>query len=113
MLSADSGLRFNIGDMPSSFNLDIEDQGLAARVNTNISAVLKYASHHWASHLALAREMIDDLSDYITNFLHIHILFWIEAMHLLGSSGWCSVILQHAREWVLKVKISLLQLSYV
>jgi hypothetical protein len=115
MLSGDTGLRFNIGKIPSSFILDAEDQELATRVNTNISGVLKYASHYWASHLAQTAQMIassDDLSacfsKYIDNFLCIHVLFWIEAMNLLGSSAQCSIMLQHAREWVLKVRISFL-----
>lgn len=106
MLSDDSGLHFNIGEISSSFILDAEDKELTTRINTNISAVLKYASGYWASHLAQTGQLTDsnDLIDHISNFLHIHILFWIEAMHLLGSSGQCNIMLQHAREWVLKVK---------
>ena len=50
MFSGDSGLRFNIGNIPSSFILDNNDQELSTRVNINISAVLKYASRYWASH---------------------------------------------------------------
>ena len=116
MLSAGSGLRFNIGEISSSFIFDSEDQELAARVNTNISAALKYASCYWASHLAQTEQLVvdgDDFSDYISNFLCIHILFWIEAMHLLKLSDQCNIILQHACEWVLKVKISLLQIFYI
>ena len=111
MLSADSGLHFNIGEIPSSFIFDTEDQELAARVGKNVSAVLKYASCYWTSHLAQTGQMTvdgEDFCDYIRKFLCIHILFWVEAMHLLGSSGQCSVMLQQARKWVLKVKFSLL-----
>jgi hypothetical protein len=119
MLSGDTGLCFNIGKIPSSFILDSEDQELPTRVNTNISAVLKYASCYWTSHLAQTGQITingDDLSaffsaflsEYISNFLCIHVLFWIEAMNLLGSSAQCSVMLQHAREWVLRVRIPFL-----
>jgi len=115
MLSGNSGLHFNIGKIPSSFVFDAEDPELSTRVNTNISAVLKYASHYWASHLAQTGQVTvnsDDLcaclSKYINNFLCIHVLFWIEAMNLLGSSAWCSVLLQHAHDWVMRVRISLL-----
>jgi hypothetical protein len=115
MLSDNLGLHFNIGKIPSSFVLDAEDPELSTRVNTNISAVLKYASHYWASHLAQTGQMTvngDDLSaclsEYINNFLCIHVLFWIEAMNLLGSSAQCSVMLRHACAWVLRVRISLL-----
>ncbi|KIM40859.1 hypothetical protein M413DRAFT_72500 [Hebeloma cylindrosporum] len=105
MLSDNLGLRFNIGHISSSFILDDEDKELAARVNTNISDILKYASHYWASHLVQSQRMTvnrDDPSCYISNFCGAHVLFWIEAMHLLGSSGQCSVMLQHTRGWILK-----------
>ena len=115
MLSGGLGLCFNIGKIPSSFILDDEDPELSTHVNTNISAVLKYASHYWASHLAQTGQLTindDDLSaclsDYISKFLYIHVLFWIEAMNLLGSSTQCSVMLQHVHKWVLKVRISFL-----
>jgi hypothetical protein len=101
-------LRFNIGDMPSSFVLDAEDPELTQRIDTNIKAFLRYASRHWAHHLALTDEMNadgEDLGDCIADFLRIRILFWIEAMNLLGSSGQCTTMLQSAREWVLKVRI--------
>jgi hypothetical protein len=101
-------LRFNIGDMPSSFVLDAEDPELMQRIDTNISAVLRYASRYWAYHLAQTDETNADgvdLRDHITDFLRIRILFWIEAMNLLGSSGQCTTMLQRAREWVLKVRI--------
>ena len=101
-------LRFNIGDIPSSFVLDAEDPELMKRADTNIKAVLRYASRYWAYHLSQTDEMNadgKDLGDCITDFLRIRILFWIEAMNLLGSSGQCTTMLQRAHEWVLKVQI--------
>jgi hypothetical protein len=99
-------LRFNIGDIPSSFLLDAEDSELMRRVDTNIKPFLRYACRHWAQHLAQTDEKNgEDLGDCITDFLHICVLFWIEAMNLLESSGQCSTMLQHMREWVLKVRI--------
>ena len=101
-------LRFNIGDIPSSFILDAEDPELTQRIDTNIKAVLRYASRYWAYHLAQTDETNAvgvDLRDRITDFLRIRVLFWIEAMNLLGSSGQCTTMLQRAREWVLKVRM--------
>jgi len=102
-------LRFNIGDIPSSFVLDSEDPGLTQRIDTNIKAILRYASRHWAHHLALTdKPNVDDedLCDCITDFLRIRILFWIEAMNLLRSNHQCASMLQSMRGWVLKVRIS-------
>ena len=99
-------LRFNIGEITSSFLLDAEDPKLMQRVDTNIKPSLRYASQHWAQHLAQTDQNNgEDLGDCITDFLDIRILFWIEAMNLLGSSGQCSTMLQQMREWVLKVRI--------
>ena len=107
-------LRFNIGDMPSSFILDSEDPELSQRIATNINAILRYASRYWAHHLALTDEMeVDDksnLCDCISDFLRIRILFWIEVMNLLGSSGQCTTMLQSARGWVSKVRVLPLQM---
>ena len=101
-------LRFNIGDITSSFLLDVEDPELMQRVDTNIKPFLMYASRHWTQHLAQTNQKNgEDLGDCITDFLDIRILFWMEAMNLLGSSGQCSGMLQHVREWVLKVRILL------
>jgi len=116
MLSGNTGLQFNIGEIPSSFIFDDEDQELAARVNTNISAVLKYACHHWATHLTQSGQVAinsDDFCKDISKFLDIYILFWIEAMNLLKASGQCSTMLQHAHKWVLGVSILLFQVFYM
>ena len=99
-------LRFNIGDITSSFLLDVEDPKLMQRIDTNIKPFLRYACRQWAQHLAqTSQKNGEDLDDCITNFLRIGILFWIEAMNLLGSSGQCIPMLQQMREWVLKVRI--------
>ena len=102
-------LRFNIGDMTSSFLLDADDPKLRERVDTNIKPFLRYASRYWAQHLAQTDQKNGkDLGGCITDFLRIRILFWIEAMNLLGTSAQCSTMLQHTREWVLKVSTFLL-----
>ena len=105
-LTAKESLRFNIGDIPSSFLLDIDDPQLAQRIDTNIKVFLAYASQHWDHHLDQTDQKNgEDLGNYITDFLQIRVLFWIEAMNLLRSSGRCSTMLQLARGWVLKVRI--------
>ena len=101
-----SNLRFNICNLPSSFLLDSEVPGLAQLVQSNISDVLTYCCRHWSKHLAKATlNDHDDLHPRIRDFLHIHVLFWIEAMNLLGSSHQCPSMLQQAHEWVLSVRL--------
>ena len=82
-----SKLKFNICNLPSSFLFDSEVADLTDRVNENISEVLRYSCRHWAHH---TRAQADSLQEWISEFLKIRVLFWIEAMNLLGSSGQCS-----------------------
>jgi hypothetical protein len=101
-----SGLRFNMGNIPSSFLFDRDNAALAEQVNKNISAVLRYSSQHWTHHLLPPQLInIDNLPRLISEFLQINVLFWIEAMNLLGLRNQCTPMLQCARQWVLKVWI--------
>ena len=100
-----SGLRFNMGNITSSFLFDCDNAVvLSEQVNQNISAVLRYSSCHWVHHLPSSQLInTDDLCCCILEFLQIHVLFWIEAMNLLGLSNQCTPMLQFAGQWVLKV----------
>ena len=100
-----SGLRFNIGNITSSFLFDHDNTVvLSEQVYQNINATLRYSSCHWAHHLPLP-ELIDPdiLCHCLLDFLLIRVLFWIEAMNLLGFRNQCTPMLQYARQWVLKV----------
>ena len=105
MKSEKFGLRFNMGNITSSFLFDHDNAvELSEQVDQNISAVLRYSSCYWTHHLPLPQLInTDDLCCYILEFLQIRVLFWIEAMNLLGFRSWCTPMLQFARQWVLKV----------
>jgi len=102
-----SGLRFNMGDIESSFLFNSNNtEALSENINNNISIILRYSSRHWTHHLPLP-QLIDtkNLCSCISEFLQIRVLFWIETMNLLELHNQCTPMLQHAREWVLKVRI--------
>ena len=107
MKNEKSGLRFNMGNIKSSFLFDRDNAiALSEQINQNISAVLRYSSSHWTHHLPLPQLVnTDNLCFCILDFLQIRVLFWIEVMNLLGLSNQCTPMLQFAREWVLKVRI--------
>ena len=107
-----SGLRFNMGNIQSSFLFDNDNAVmLAEEVNKNINAVLRYSSQHWTYHLPSPQLInIDDLLRLISEFLQIRVLFWIEAMNLLKLRNQCTPMLRRAREWVLKVRIIIFEL---
>ena len=107
MKSEKFGLRFNMGNIKSSFLFDRDNAvELSEQINKNISAVLRYSSRYWSHHLPSPLLInTDNLCCCVSEFLQIRVLFWIEAMNLLGLSNLCTPMLQLARQWVLKVWI--------
>jgi len=114
MNSEETGLRFNMGDIKSSYLLDSEHiEELRGNVKKNISPALRYACMYWVHHLSLSlTEKSGLIYDIISDFLQLRILFWIEAMHLLGSSGECPHLLHNARNWVSKVQTMFPRLKF-
>ena len=100
-----SGLRFNMGNITSSFLFDRDNAvELAEQIDRNISAALRYSSRHWTHHLPLPQLInTDNLCRCISEFLEIRVLFWIEAMNLLRLCNYCTPMLRLANQWVLKV----------
>lgn len=85
---------------PSKLNSEIPD--LASKCSQLFSGALQYACRYWASHLS--RSMADDsdsiLGDLRT-FLSKSLLYWLEALSLLGQFDESAVsCLQVAIDWV-------------
>ena len=95
------GLKFNIANIESSFIFDRDNSALPNAVKQNITPVLSYSCRNWDYHLSAAGLTNSGaLCDTLSNFLQLRVLFWIEAMNLLGSRGQCDRMLQRARKWV-------------
>jgi NACHT domain len=114
MNSEKSGLRFNMGNIMSSFLFDHDNAVmLSEQVNQNITGVLRYSSHHWTHHLHSAQLInSNNLCSCISEFLQIRVLFWIEAMNVLGLCNYCTLMLQCAHQWVLKVWVIIFEPYY-
>jgi len=83
-------LRFNTASIPSSFSLDCENSALPGEVEQNIPPVLSYSCRNWDHHLSgTACSDSGPLCGTLSDFLQLWVLFWIEAMNLLGSRGLC------------------------
>jgi len=100
----EAGLRFNIANIPSSFILDRDNSTLSDAVKQNIPPVLSYSCRNWDYHLSAAASTdLGALCHTLSEFLELRVLFWIEAMNLLGSRGLCDPMLQTARKCVTNV----------
>ena len=100
-------LYFNMCSLPSSFLLDCEVPDHDASVDKAFSPTLRYVSRHWGRHLHLAaplKDGTDDLLCDLKDFLGSKLLFWIEAMNLIGSKHECSSLLKDAESWLERVR---------
>lgn len=82
-----AGLTFNICKLETSYkpNKDVED--LPQQIESNISALLKYACLYWADHVVESHSLLTgDLQIQAENFLYSEkVLYWMEILSLLDS----------------------------
>ncbi|GLB43824.1 hypothetical protein LshimejAT787_1500080 [Lyophyllum shimeji] len=96
-------LKFNIANIESSYILDHDNPALLKAVEQNIPPALSYSCRNWGYHLsAVTASDSEDFCGILSKFLQLRILFWIEAMNLLGYRGLCSPMLRAAGERVRK-----------
>ena len=101
-------LHFNMCNLPSSYIFDSEVPGLNASIDTAFSPTLQYASRQWARHLLRAEPAENDSDDLLSglkDFLDNKLLFWIEAMNLIGAKSECSSLLKDAESWLERVRM--------
>jgi len=101
-------LHFNMCKLPSSFVYDSELAGLDSSIDKKFSLTVRYVLRHWARHLLRAvpaknetGDLIYSLKDFLCNML----LFWIEAMNLIGANYECSSLLKDAESWLERVSL--------
>ncbi|KAG8780670.1 hypothetical protein FRC15_009348 [Serendipita sp. 397] len=92
-------LRFNIGNIESSYTLNDEIPGLESRLEKCISPHLLYASRFWTTHLEEVSPSPEVLED-VRYFLRNQFLFWLEviSLHQLVNGG--VVILLVLLKWL-------------
>jgi hypothetical protein len=101
-------LHFNMCNLPSSYMFDSEVPGLEDSIDKTFTPTLRYASRHWARHLLQALPAKDDDDDLLCglkNFLLNKLLFWMEAMNLLGAKTECASSLKDAESWLERVRM--------
>ncbi|THU86871.1 WD40 repeat-like protein [Dendrothele bispora CBS 962.96] len=96
----DKKLHFNMGNLPSSFLLDKEVEGIDKRIAENIPEELEYCCFFWAYHLRKCR-VDEEMISMLEAFIQKKMIFWIEAMFLLDRLPLCLDIL----EMTLKIQL--------
>ncbi|THU80855.1 WD40 repeat-like protein [Dendrothele bispora CBS 962.96] len=91
----DQKLCFNMCNLPSSFVLDKEVEGIEERIAANIPGELEYCCIFWAYHLGKCT-LSEALISMLETFIHKKMIFWIEAMSLLDKLPLCLDILEMA-----------------
>ncbi|QRW23157.1 peptidase C14 [Rhizoctonia solani] len=90
--------KFNICDLPSSYLLDAEVNGLHRRVAQSISLGLMYACRYWSAHLSLG-EYQNGLVELVHGFFSSCLLLWIEIINLTKNMRSGTAIIQDAEKW--------------
>ncbi|KAF8289878.1 hypothetical protein DL93DRAFT_2234462 [Clavulina sp. PMI_390] len=87
MESGEKRLMFNICQLSTSFLPNSSIPDLPALIEDRIGETLSYASHFWASHLALATDLSPSTLRSITALLSTaQFLYWLEVMSLTDGS---------------------------
>jgi len=93
-----AGLHFNICGLKTSYLSNKAVSGLSQQIEKAIPPHLIYACRFWADHLhpALGSEI---LKSYLQDFIYNNLLYWFEALSLLGSVALASPALLKTAQW--------------
>ena len=103
-----SSLHFNMCNLPSSYVFDSEVLGLDSSIDKTFPPTVRYVSKNWGRHLlraAPAKNDADELICGLKEFLKNRLLFWIEAMNLIGAKSECSSLVKDAECWLEGVRM--------
>ncbi|KAG9123085.1 hypothetical protein FRC07_000254 [Ceratobasidium sp. 392] len=92
-------LRFNICELESSYVLDKDLHDLPSRIKRSVPPYLFYACRYWSDHLAIADELTM-LSNYLSGFLRLLVLSWVEVMNLKESTRAGTTMLSEIYRWM-------------
>ncbi|KDQ08472.1 hypothetical protein BOTBODRAFT_92049, partial [Botryobasidium botryosum FD-172 SS1] len=98
-----NGLRFNICNLESSHLFNAQVPNLENRVKEAISTQLEYSCLYWAHHLAQGERGSSEMN--VVGLLHkfFHeplVLYWVEALSLLGQLGAATPMLLQLSAWI-------------
>src|ERR1700722_11904455 len=102
-------LKFDMCQLPTSHMFNDKIVGLDDLVNDTISLPLQYSCCFWGNHLKIASsqaENIHMLANSLHEFLHTHLLYWLECLSLIKKVSIAHMAVTSLQKW-LKVNCSL------
>ena len=95
----EDGLRFNICQMPSSYLPNSKVPDLDHRIKKYISPELAYSCRFWTIHVCKL-EFNVSVVNLVSKLFNGKLLFWFEALSLLGSINTCAGSLSSLIQWI-------------
>jgi hypothetical protein len=94
-----TGLRFNICQLETSHFRNVQVPDLTSRIKRFIPTHLSYSCRFWVDHL---QTITIDVTAVITvkDFLHNHLLHWLEILSLIKEVNIASQVLMSVRKWI-------------
>src|SRR6266550_1122260 len=97
----ENGLQFNICQMPSSYLPNSRVPDLKERVKEHISPELSYSCRFWTVHVCNMPFNVSVANLIRKLFSDKELLFWFEALSLLGSINTCAASLSSLIKWIM------------
>ncbi|CAG7852463.1 COMPASS-like H3K4 histone methylase component WDR5B {ECO:0000303/PubMed:19567704} Short=AtWDR5B {ECO:0000303/PubMed:19567704}, partial [Serendipita indica DSM 11827] len=94
-----NNLKFNIGGIPSSDQLNVESLRAITSIEDCIPSHLKYGSRYWADHLVLT-PLNDETMALVRHFLTLQFLAWLEVASLCEFTDALQSILRNLTRWL-------------
>ena len=96
-----SGLQFNICQLPTSYLPNSKIADLDERIKEYISPELSYSCRFWTNHLQHAQFDLALAKAIQAFFNHEQLLFWLEVLSLLKKINSCATGLSSIIQWVM------------
>jgi len=98
-----SHLKRNMCDIKEPFKLDDEVGGPNDHVGKVIAPWLRYACLHWGEHVANALVGNPEVKTRLEEFCTRGVVYWLEAVSLLGYLEKAALFLDDIREWAVSI----------
>ncbi|CAE6499612.1 unnamed protein product, partial [Rhizoctonia solani] len=100
-------IRFNIGEIPSSYWADDKVEGLEDQIKAAISPGLAYACRYWSIHLHHGEHEYEQrLVQSVRRLFTERLLVWMEVVNLTKQMHFGTNIMQHAEQWCLEQRVA-------